>query len=368
MQALVVKHTYPGLGVFAQVQDTRSKDLSNHCGCDRVICIEEIQASLFAANCVVPGIQALIPNLVHSYHDMEDSFLTDFWMKEYQYGISNQIHSFKIPNGLVGLKYSQVVLEIFGSYSTMIFGLVTSNSGFNQNPIRIGIDKNYRVKNDDLALCISEGGDETIIRIGIHYKTINARIADMQRIELEEEIEFTLTSGLAHSPMGPMMYEEVSFEQESPLGSIPTGMHSHIILCGNLNTRLIRHFVKALRSRQNLCDSHRGNFPIVCILENIPNVEEIGIWTDILSYGGVFVCQGSSIKKTTLERARISKCSHIVMFADKAPKTKDAITVFLVKMIQQEWPHVKFLVEMVEGSNVKFFNGKNITWDTVLKK
>jgi Calcium-activated BK potassium channel alpha subunit len=364
MHSLIAKHTCPGLPVFAQVQDTRSKDLSNHCGCDRVLCIEEIQASIYAANCVVPGLQALIPNLIHSYQEMEDSTLTDFWMKEYQYGIANQIHSFKIPNGFVGIRFKDFVQEIFSTYSTIVFGLVSANQGFNQNPIRISINGSYRLKSDDVAICITEGGEETVVRISLHYKTVSGKLAQLGHLELESEMNLAAEPSTSKPIIEPVMLEDVSFEQSCSIGSLPPDIHSHIILCGNLNTRTIRHFVMALRSRQSNFDSNRGNFPVVCILESLPDVENLGVWTDILSYGGVFVCQGTAMKKTTLMRAKIAKCSHLVMLSENISETKDAVTVFMVKMMQQEWPHVKFLVELIDGSNVKFFNGKNISWDT----
>ena len=300
-----------------------------------MICIEELQASLYASNCIHDGLLALIPNLLHTYPEQGETSSSE-WMREYQHGISNQILSFKIPNGLVGLKFEDAVREVYSLFSTMIIGLVSRNSGNFQNPMRMSIHKYYRIKPDDIAICISDS-EETILRISIHFKTITARLADLSRIDLENSFDKVLnrqeflTQVLQNSPN---MRSNQSTRKPEKLAAvfhpIPTDLHSHIIICGNLNTRNIRHFVRALRAKQKYSDAA---FPVVCILEKMPADTNMGAWTDILEYGDVYVVPGSAMKKTTLERCNISLCQKIVLFADQRD-TKDATTVFMVKMIQ----------------------------------
>ncbi|KAI8909098.1 hypothetical protein EDD86DRAFT_226803 [Gorgonomyces haynaldii] len=363
MQALVAKTAFPGLPVFAQVQDTRSKDLSNHCGCDRVLCIEELRASLLAANCLVPGLLALIPNLVHVYKDNEDEHLNEFWMQEYKCGIANQMYTFKVPPGLVGLRFRDMVTAVYTTYSSIIIGLVTSNAGFNQNPVRIPVEKDYILKNGDIAICITEGGEQTMLRICIHFKEQDVIRHVFVARDLEQDMDETVGHANQISPVKPLKLNESAF-QDVTLGDVPEDLSNHIILCGQVSSRAIRHFVKAIRARQS-DGNHKGSHAIVCIMETLPDISEHGIWQDILSHGGVYVCQGTAMKITTLKRVKIDKCNRMVIFSksDKQQDVPDAISVFLVKMVQNEWPHVQFLVELIDGTNVKYFNGKTIDWD-----
>jgi uncharacterized protein YaeQ len=41
------------------------------------------------------------------------------------------------------------------------------------------------------------------------------------------------------------------------------------------------------------------------------------------------------MKRTTLEKAHISRCSQVVLFAENSSETKDATTVFMVKILQK---------------------------------
>lgn len=334
MQALVAKNTYPGMPIFAQVKDTRSKELADHCGCDRVLCVEEIQASLYAANSIVPGTLALIPNLIHSYAELGDS-MNDIWIQEYKCGIANQVFSFKIPQGLFDISFIDVVQEVFTTYNAIIFGLVSANAGFNQNPIRIGIPRDYRIKADDIALCISENGDEIVLRISLDYKDSDLRDR-IEKRNLENEIERVLSkSGAASSPQkneygdgstAPQIHPAV------PLGKVPPSLSNHIILCGHLNSRKVRHFIRFLRSRESL--ESRIPLVIVCILEKVPEEDQNSIWTEIMTYGSIFICQGTPMKKMTFMRAQVSKSALVLIFTQRTKEMKDAISVFLVKMIQ----------------------------------
>lgn len=340
MHALISKNSFPGLPIFAQVQDSLSKDLSNHCGCDRVIPCEEIQASLYAANCVVPGVQALIPNLVHGYQLLDDCNLTDFWMKEYQYGISMQIQSFKIPKGLIGLRFKDFVLEIYRTFSTMVFALVSLNSGFIQNPMRAGIDGNYRMKHDDVAICITDGGDETMLRISLQYKQPSPRLISLAQKELEDDINKFLepSNSPVSEPIKQSYTDTVNLGESFSLGYIDPEVNNHIIICGRMNTRLIRHFVKTIRSQPSntLCPGKiKSYLLVICILETIPNELNLGAWSEILAYENIFICQGTAMKRTTLEKAHIARCSQVVLFAENSSETKDATTVFMVKILQK---------------------------------
>ncbi|KAI8926291.1 hypothetical protein BC831DRAFT_457242 [Entophlyctis helioformis] len=408
MQALVAKNGFPGLPIFAQVQDVRSKELSGHCGCDRILCIDEIKMSLMAANCVVPGIQTLILNLIHSYRELENSTLPEFWMQEYQGGVANQVYSFKVPNGLVGMKFYDAAAEVYNSYGTIIIALMSINAGFNQNPVRMSMDRDYRIKNDDIAFCMSTGGDETVLRICIHFKEVYKKY-ELDRRDLEAEMSRVINVkenahsafGYASSPSLPSLlntglgggnfradssnFQEMpqSNSYENKVGSIPAGLAGHIVLCGHITARAVRQFVISLRGVNHpdgttahtlsLMAAPARRVPVVCLVETLPKMDDLGVWSDILSYENVFIVQGTAIKRTSLLHAGVSTCARIVILAkpdrkDSSSSANNSIadgnSLFIVKMLQREWPRVRFLVELIDGANVKYFSERNLEWDT----
>ncbi|KAJ3258548.1 hypothetical protein HK103_003508 [Boothiomyces macroporosus] len=381
MNALYAKNAFPGLPIFAQINDYKSLDISSHCGIDRSLPIDEIKASLFASTCISPGIQTLVLNLVHSYKDIAPENMNEFWTHEYQCGVANQIQSFRIPSGLVGIKFKEVAEELFTSFNCMIFALVAVNSGFNQNQIRFKIEKDYKLKHDDIAFCIADGGDEMMLRIALHYKEYIKK-EDLAQKELEIEMskvvkmaasEAVVESPFISSPDVLGTFPTSAFG-EVELGKIPEGLADHIIITGYIPSRIVLLFVQFLRvgnqGSKEVQDktSLNSNSPIVCLLEELPEMNEI--WTEILSFHSVYVIKGRAIEKLSLTRAKIEKCKKLVIFGKKSEQGEhnsavtDAQSVFLVKLLQKEWPQVKFLVELIDGSNVKYLSSRKMEWDT----
>jgi hypothetical protein len=354
MSAFYSKTAFPGIPIFAQINDDRTKDFAKHCGIDRILCIDEIKSSLFASNCLCPGLQTLVLNLIHSYKDMEPESHQEFWTQEYQCGVANQVQSFKIPSGLVGLRFGEVVRQIYQRYNTMVFALITNNSGFNQNDIRFCTEMNYRIRADDIAFCIGDGGDEISLRIAMEFKGPGIR-EEFEQKELEIELE-NLTSSRkdASSPFltSPTVQDShnhnKSLFEEVSLGSIPVGLSGHIIVAGFLSRRTLLNFVETIRNGvpnapeiQEVMVSHRDT-PIVCILDTLPDIEEFGtIWNDILSYHSIYVIVGRPVEKKSLKKASIHTCSRIVVFAKQQGQdssdasTSDSQSVFLVKLLQK---------------------------------
>ncbi|RKO91275.1 hypothetical protein BDK51DRAFT_27124 [Blyttiomyces helicus] len=371
MQALVAKKAFPGLPVFGEVHDIRSQDLSAACGCDRVLCLDEIKMSILARNCIVPGILTLLLNLVHTYKDTGADSDHDAWLQEYSHGAKNHIFSFKFPAGLIGVRFSNVVAL---------------------NPGR-----NYRIRDDDIGFCTNDGGDETMLRIGIHYRESTLR-EDLEKGELEKELDKVVnhdelagaslvktsanlgSSLLLSTSTSPVHLMSISGGSLSPTHAgggtlaVPSDLSSHIILCGTMTSRGIRQFVRSIRSSATDFGEAPGSAdqtPIVCLLESMPDVDNDEIWFDIMRHSHVHIVRGTPLKKTSLLQAGIQRCSRMVVFSkglkgagNNAQDLPDANSLFIVKMIQKDWPHVRFIVELVNGSNVKFFASKEAEWDT----
>ncbi|KAJ3358532.1 hypothetical protein HDU91_005201, partial [Kappamyces sp. JEL0680] len=378
---LYAKSSFPGLPIFAQVSDYRSQDLASSCGVDRLVCIDELKASLFANNCMCPGIQTLILNLIHSYKNFDAGSMKDFWTQEYQCGLVNQIQSFRIPPGLVGLPFGTAAAEIYNGFNCMVFALASVNSGFNQNQIRFLIDKNYQLRMDDIAFCIGDGSDELSLRIALHFKAVPTRDLDSEQRDLEIELDTLNRNKSGHaqpatpivfSPANPSSYAAPGDSEfaDITLGTIPSQLCDHIIVTGSVSLHVLLQFVKAIRERRvnsvegSKCGAAHKDTPIVVILENIPGLVDAGsVWSEILSFHSIFVLKGRSVQKQVLEKGLIAKCNRIVIFSKFGAEGSDAQSVFLVKLIQKEWPHVKFLVELIDGANVKYLSQRNLEWD-----
>ncbi|KAJ3230041.1 hypothetical protein HDU81_004802 [Chytriomyces hyalinus] len=382
MQALVTKKIYPGIPVLGEVLDIRSEDLSAHCGCDRVLCSDKVKMSILARECLVPGFLALVLNMISTYstdrNPLQDN---EQWMYEYSLGASNQVFSFRIPPGLSQVKWDEVVETVFRTFNVTIFA-VMSLSGPHIGKLRLNPGKNYTLRGDDVVFCLTSGGDEVILRVSIQFKDSIPR-EHLEMLELEAEMAAKL------DPKGALTSSTESlsspFIEATP--HIPTSQ-SHIILCGHVTARGIRKFVTSIRSaetdtRAATTDSTpKDPVRIICLMDEVVKASDIaekegdgGIWADILSDAHVKIMKGTPLKKTSLLAAGVADCQRIVIFstpvessaaAENAHILPDANSIFIIKMIQEEWPNTNFIVELVSGANVKYFSAsqRNMEWNT----
>ncbi|KAJ3066259.1 hypothetical protein HDU98_010450, partial [Podochytrium sp. JEL0797] len=394
MQALVAKKIYPGIPIIGEVLDIRSQDLSTHCGCDRVLCSDKFKMAILARECLVPGFLTLALNIISTYSNEQSPFHeTEPWMYEYTLGASNQIFSFKIPPGLSMLKWEEVVESVFKTFNVTIFAVV-SLGGPQIGKLRLNPGREYVTRGDDVLFCLTNGGDEVVLRLSIQFKDQMPR-EQLEMLELDAELSDKLTPITAVIPGSVESLEG----ERAPLNEAvkPVGLGSsesiaelqgHIILCGNVSARGIRHFVHSIRKAEAdyqatlAVGSAHHTIKIVCLMEATTdattgsgNEGDTGIWADILNDGNVKIVKGTPLKKTSLVICGIAKCRRIVIFStpiaaptksDNANILPDASSIFIIKMIQEEWPAVNFTVELVSGLNVRYFGAKQraIEWDT----
>ncbi|KAI9353566.1 hypothetical protein BDR26DRAFT_848809 [Obelidium mucronatum] len=390
MQALVTKKIYPGIPILGEVLDIRSEDLSTHCGCDRVLCSDKIKMSILARECLVPGFLTLILNMISTYSNERSPFHeNEPWMYEYTLGASNQIFSFRIPPGLASVKWDEVVESVFKTFNVTIFA-VLSLSGPQTGKLRLNPGKTYALRGDDVVFCLTNGGDEVVLRVTIQFKDIVPR-EQLEMLELEEEMNDNLTPLAAVNPSSVDSLDECRAPmhdgEKEKHGEAVEDLAHHVILCGHVTARGIRHFVASIRKAEA---DYRATLPagtiyktmkIVCLMEEAvdmsdANEGERGIWSDILSDGHIKVIKGTPLKKTSLLMCGIEKCKRIVIFStptststsklDNAHILPDANSIFIIKMIQEEWPTTNFMVELVSGLNVRYFSAsqRSIEWDT----
>ncbi|KAJ3410701.1 hypothetical protein HDV05_003473 [Chytridiales sp. JEL 0842] len=429
MQALVTKKSFPGLPILAQVQDIRSEDLSTHCGCDRVLCLDAIKMSILARDCLVPGFLALVLNLVSTYKEGVVQSADDkdaFWMQEYSSGASNQVFSFRIPPGLARTKWADAVEVVYRAFGVTLFA-VQSSYGPQSGKLRLNPGKDYYLRDEDVVFCMANAGDEIILRICIQFKDPIPR-AQLEMMELEAQMDAKLPMAPRSAPVtnsADMLDGSQQFETSNtslhptskPLASTsqqslkalsttpsPSILTDHIILCGHTTARGIRHFVTGIRKAEGRYNDFKHTYggiafqkrvPIVILLEIVPEdaaerdfdtpnqpgaaKTDGGIWADIVRDPDVYILKGTPLKKTSLMRAGVGQCRRIVVFAanqsgpgesgngEQNHVLLDANAIFIVKMIQEEWPYTDFVVELLSGTNVRYFaptRRSSTDWDT----
>ncbi|KAI9206395.1 uncharacterized protein BJ171DRAFT_611419 [Polychytrium aggregatum] len=407
MSALVAKNAFPGLPIFAQVQDIAARDLSEHCGCDRVLSLEEFKMTLLSRTCLVPGFLTLLLNLIQTYQPTRNAEIG--WMKEYHYGAMHQLHAFRCPKGFSGVPFRQAVRAVYDSFGVILFALMHSTS-YN---IAISPSGDTVLRGDDIIFCIAEGGEEMILRICIQFKEsldtstidkkdkakdIEADIEELFKQPSEESVD-KATQSNKPSTETHIDEEPVSDSVEGEAAPVTSKIcfRDHIILCGSVSSRGLRHFVKGIRSSN--IESQR-EVPVVCILDKMPDVS-VGIWKDTMAtFSNLHLVAGTPLKRTSLVEASIETCRQIVILSsattinsqegESASRTlPDANAIFIIKMIDKndtpfskldmmdsdsdgpvlriwkhkEWPNTPFIVELANGQNVKYFTTRELQWD-----
>ncbi|KAJ3025725.1 hypothetical protein HK097_006610, partial [Rhizophlyctis rosea] len=93
---------------------------------------------------------------------------------------------------------------------------------------------------------------------------------------------------------------------------------------------------------------------------------------DILQFADVHIVKGTPLKRTSLVVAGIERCARVVVFAkslggaaEGEKEFVDANCVFVVKMMQKEWPQTPYIIELQNGANVKYFSHQHsrVEWD-----
>ncbi|TPX39479.1 hypothetical protein SeMB42_g06350 [Synchytrium endobioticum] len=374
MQTLTVKTAFPRVPVFAQVQETRTAELAVHCGCDRVLCLDEIKMALLARDCLVPGTLAMLQNLVHTYARREQSPKSgDLWIKEYTIGATNQLSSLKVPSGLIGVYFKEAAAMIYSEVGATLIGVLPASS----NLIALNPGHAYCIKPDDVLVCIAESNTEVVLRIMLHFETKptsnpfnlpQKTVADSESSSVSKNAqESRLGKAAVSNRWGSLhLLKPKSEDRDASIRSpasieadvnMISGLSNHIILCGCVRARGLRHLIHCIRS----AEADRVEVtPIVILVEELPDTTQ-SIWDDITSYRRVHLLQGTPLKRQSLVVAGIGTCRRIVIFqtsvGDNAQSAlADANSIFIVKLIQEEWPAAAFLVELSSGSNTRYFS------------
>jgi hypothetical protein len=233
---------------------------------------------------------------------------------------------------------------VYGAFNVVIFALVSNNTGFNQNKIRFIIEKDYRLKVDDIAFFIGDGGDEQTMRIGLHFREQSEKETDLD-IEMDKVASSSNSHLITPVPIifSPNAQNLDPTSDFSPFGfeSLPDDISDHIIVAGHISPRVILHFVKGLRERKNYSqgfNAARNHTSIVLILDNPPDENNLSsVWREIFSFKSIFTLKGRAVQKSVLDKARITSCKQIVVFSNHGAElgTSDAQAVFLVKLIRK---------------------------------
>ncbi|KAJ3116213.1 hypothetical protein HDU96_010157 [Phlyctochytrium bullatum] len=351
--------------------------------------------------------------------------------REYHVGAINQIYTLRVPSGLVGATFREATELVYATFAVTLIGIIpAAQRGVGGADVSGGVILNpgpkQVLKATDVLLCIvpSPQGDEVTLRISIQF-----RDGGVTRDQLRQmDDEHARAGAFLVAAAGGTKLEDVpgsvgaSAEEVAVVGAGADGnpfadptaapsrkkptVRDHVILCGRISSRALRHFVKSVRKAEEVAavlkstQNASAPTPILCLMDHVPDeaiavskarlasggiapVEGAsqGIWQEILSDPLVSVMRGTPLKKTSLEKAGIGRCRRIVIFTggsgdeegpegepegefvstDAAHMMPDANAIFIVKMIQEEFPSTPFLVELVSASNVRYFASSQAT-------
>lgn len=392
MQSLKAKNWEAGIPIFVQIQDLGSLEMAQSCGSDRVICIQDLQISLMARNCLVPGMMTLVTNLINTYPDVSEDDDAEFWRQEYQNGVGNQVHSFRVPIGLVGVPFTIAAKLLYHEFNAMLFAVMSANAGINMNNVRLNPGSDYLLSESDIGLVIGDSNDVIVPLILYQYRekmdwekmmgsntnlegipegSAIVKSARAPSEEFEEDDKLRLSTLTIDKKSHDKLQEGAS--RKSAFSFVPDKIKGHLILCGSgsVNLESLLHFIRTIRE-SNVNQAHavstinaHQDTPIVCIMEDIN--ESDGTWSEITSLSNVYTIIGRPNEKKTLLEAGIGQCKRVIIFADQTTKdsvSTDSGSILTIKMIKKQWPSIPFLVEMIEGTNIRFFSREDYEWDS----
>ncbi|KAJ3274290.1 hypothetical protein HDV01_003134 [Terramyces sp. JEL0728] len=347
--AMLIKSHFAGLPIFAQVFDEKTANLGLISGIERVCCINELKAGLAGVNCLQAGAQTLVMNLIQTFRDYETAYYSERWIKEYQCGMSNQLQSLKAPSGLIGVKYKDMVKEIFNSFNTVVIAIKRESAGDQSVNIQFSPDRNYRLNDEDILFCVGEVTDENLLRMHLYYEQSYKR-QELQYIDLESEMEKKPVTPLAVTKPKEL---QSSFEESDLKSENIPSLENHIVVSGQVPPSVIYSFIQHLRNS----NSPESETAVVVVNDGVVE-KDIIVWENIIKFSNVFVLTGHLSFDSIVEKASLSKCKQLVLFSE----SNDPQTIYLVKLLKSKIPNIQLMVELFDGSTIKYFV-KNI-WET----
>ncbi len=363
MQSLKIKNLEPGIPIFIQIRDKSTAEIAKCSGADRILCYEDIFFSLMARTSFVPGIIPLLTNLVNSYTDSASDALHENWIREYQSGAANQIETFRIPHGLVGVPFSTAAKIIFFDYGACLFGIMSTMSGFNTLSVLLNPGEDYKLKETDIALIITES-NEIIYSLNYVFAKRQDWSAKLSKYAKKEEI-----AGLTIESSPLQTDNDNRFSPEDSVDNIPKDLKSHIVLlnCNCLNQiHLFASYVRKSQIDSDQASSKDNMTPIVCIMEEVLPFEDPEM-EKILELKAIYFVAGNSHQLTAFSAARIESCRRVIIFSDKSLNNSaesDSKSVFTAKLLKKFYREIPFLVELHDGSYARLFSSDDYEWNT----
>ncbi|KAG5457014.1 MAG: hypothetical protein BJ554DRAFT_3086, partial [Olpidium bornovanus] len=103
----------------------------------------------------------------------------------------------------------------------------------------------------------------------------------------------------------PFSRPAISAQRESwrvsESGELPADVSGHVILCGSMNPRGIRHFLESIRRIDTGEGSPEGP-PVVLLIENTPRPEAM-VWGEVFAFSDVYFVEGIPLRRHCLLRA-----------------------------------------------------------------
>jgi hypothetical protein len=350
LQLLSVKDYVPKIPTFAQIVQSKyvysSTDISN----TQLIALDQLKMGIIARGCVMPGFCTLLSNLLTTYSPSESiPSWSKIWVSEYRrcqkilmiilralvfnifffvdHGTTHEIYSFRIPNVMQGMAFSEAVRYIYQQFQATLVAIECQLTLRGTMTPIINPGSSYTLLGGEIAYLIAVNrkygvrlSKLTSIPASFSHPIVespppapNSRTS--KRVEIPKEVEVTMSNDLHIHPLiddgviwdsnenGSLksFSEVISFNEElsaweeifahlmekpTPLPVVrlisedDVKLSGHIIVAGNINIPTLVDFVAPLRMQ---FESELS--PIVLI-----STEDIsdGIWNLVGRFSGVY--------------------------------------------------------------------------------
>jgi hypothetical protein len=348
------------------------------CNLDQVIIIEEIKMNLLSKSCLIPGIIAMVSNLVISAGSQSEDEMESSWLAEYTEGRGHEIYRTLLNSSLKNKTFSKLSAEIYIKYEAIVFALEIEVEGktiIRLNPGNFYIERLVNERDDVkiyiYIICSDKSVADTIESDGIieandndeevvvEKPKIKTRFDDYMKLNIEDtnQIDENVDPGNEVAEEEDdyfIIKNDVKNNVDAKKDSIRNSdkITKHIVVCGTHPS--LYYFILPLRAKYLGLENLKH---VVILAQDIPK----DLWDSISRFDDITLINGSPLNTEDLYRANIEYADKAVILdcenlkhSNHDNEMVDSETVFVYKAIKKCNQNIQIMTELVYDTNIEF--------------
>ncbi|KAJ3387185.1 hypothetical protein HDU92_002061 [Lobulomyces angularis] len=177
MRALSLRKFEPTIPIYTNISLPQNKIHFKFLA-EQVLCIDELKMGMLAQNLISPGFSTALIHLTISVTDNSlNNFLkstTEYWHLEYAHSVSQEIYSISL-NLFAGVKFNDVVLDIYQKYQALLFAFCKADGevAINHDTVINGDEIGFIITRDASIASNIANGNKTSDSDCYHYTGID---------------------------------------------------------------------------------------------------------------------------------------------------------------------------------------------------